>query len=91
MMKVLQVSGANAWGGNEQQMIDLIYGLEKLDVTNVLLCVPKSPLHEKAEKLGLNYQLLSTKKVCILNTQKVLMMWLKNLNQMSFTCIIVIL
>lgn len=62
MMRVLQVSGAKGWGGNEQQIIDLIYGFGELGVTNLLLCVPKSALHEKAEKFGLDYKLLSPKK-----------------------------
>ncbi len=43
-MKVLHVSGAYSWGGNEQQLVDAIFGLQKLNVTNIILCFKGSPM-----------------------------------------------
>jgi len=45
-MKVLHLSGARSWGGNEQQLSDIIPELEKLGVENFVFGVENSPLHE---------------------------------------------
>lgn len=44
-MKVIHISGAGSWGGNEQQLADLVPELEKLDVDNVVMGRPDAPLH----------------------------------------------
>lgn len=46
-MVILHVSGATAWGGNEQQLIDIIPALENLDITNLVFGVKDSILHKK--------------------------------------------
>ncbi|MAP53767.1 glycosyltransferase [Altibacter sp.] len=44
-MKILHISGARSWGGNEQQLVDLIPELEKLDIENTIFGVADAPLH----------------------------------------------
>jgi L-malate glycosyltransferase len=44
-MKVLHISGARSWGGNEQQLVDVLPELEKLNVQNLVFGIPQSPLH----------------------------------------------
>lgn len=48
-MKVLHISGARSWGGNEQQLVDLINELEKLNVKNIVFGMNDSPLHHFAQ------------------------------------------
>lgn len=45
-MKVLHISGARSWGGNEQQLADLIPELDKLQVENLVFGIEDSPLHK---------------------------------------------
>lgn len=45
-MKVLHVSGARSWGGNEQQLMYLIDELDKLGVEQVLFCYKETPLEK---------------------------------------------
>ena len=45
-MKVLHLSGARSWGGNEQQLADIVPELEKLGVDNYVFGVKNSPLHK---------------------------------------------
>lgn len=47
-MKVLHVSGARSWGGNEQQLMYLIDELDKLGVEQVLFCYGNTPLEKAA-------------------------------------------
>lgn len=54
-MKVLHVSGATSWGGNEQQMVDLIPELSKLGVVNFVFGVENSPLQKECEKSGIKF------------------------------------
>lgn len=54
-MKVLHVSGATAWGGNEQQLIDIIPALQKLNISSVILGVKESPLHKKSKEHGIEF------------------------------------
>lgn len=46
-MKVLHLSGARIWGGNEQQLVALIPELEKLGVKNTVLGISGSVLHSR--------------------------------------------
>ncbi len=59
-MKVLHVSGAYSWGGNEQQLVDSIFGLQKLDVENIIFCFKGSPMDLYAQEN--NLQIRSIKK-----------------------------
>lgn len=49
-MKVLHVSGARGWGGNEQQLIDLIPELEKLNISNIVFGVQNSQLEKECKE-----------------------------------------
>ncbi len=46
-MKILHISGAKGWGGNEQQMIDLIPELTNLGVNNFVFGVENSQLQKE--------------------------------------------
>lgn len=52
-MKILHISGARSWGGNEQQMIDFIPELQKLGVDNSVLGVAGSPLQQQCIEKGI--------------------------------------
>src|SRR5690606_14581453 len=54
-MKILHISSAKGWGGNEQQMINVIPELEKLGVNNVVLLLEGSRLEQECKKLNINY------------------------------------
>lgn len=54
-MRVLHVSGASVWGGNEQQLFDLMDGLQKLQIENILFCFKDSPVELKAKQNNINY------------------------------------
>ncbi|TXI68583.1 MAG: glycosyltransferase [Flavobacterium sp.] len=63
-MKILHVSGAKGWGGNEQQMIDLLPELNKLnEVENLIIGINNSVLQEKANDIGLEFISISDKKL----------------------------
>jgi len=62
-MKVLHLSGATSWGGNEQQLVDAIFGLEKLNITNIIYCFINSPLENYAIKHHLIYKSVSKSKL----------------------------
>jgi glycosyltransferase involved in cell wall biosynthesis len=47
-MNILHVSGATSWGGNEQQLVDTIFGLDKLNVSSYIFCYKSSPLEAYA-------------------------------------------
>ena len=59
-MKVLHISGATSWGGNEQQILDLIPELTELDIENTVFGVGNSLLHK--ECLSHNINFISSKK-----------------------------
>jgi len=46
-MNVLHISGAHVWGGNEQQLLSLIIGLQNYNVNQSFFCFNNSPLIEK--------------------------------------------
>jgi len=54
-MKVLHLSGARSWGGNEQQLSDIIYELEKLGVENFIFGVENSSLHDYYKKASITF------------------------------------
>ncbi len=45
-MKILHISGARSWGGNEQQLVDVIEELNKFRVANVIFGVRDFDLHQ---------------------------------------------
>lgn len=54
-MVVLHISGARSWGGNEQQLADILPELEKLGVENIVLGIVESPLHISLKKSGVTF------------------------------------
>jgi glycosyltransferase involved in cell wall biosynthesis len=62
-MKVLHVSGAKGWGGNEQQMVDLIPELSKLGVENIVFGVENSLLEEECKKNNINFIVAKNNKL----------------------------
>lgn len=53
-MNVLHISGAHVWGGNEQQLLSLIFGLQDYKVNQSFFCFTNSPLIEKLEQADVN-------------------------------------
>ncbi|HER40226.1 MAG TPA: glycosyltransferase [Salinimicrobium catena] len=51
-MKILHISGARSWGGNEQQLVDLIPELNKLQVESIVFGMEGSPLQDEIQKSG---------------------------------------
>lgn len=62
-MKVLHISGARSWGGNEQQLVDLIPELNKLDVESIVFGMDGSPLQKEVQKNGTFFISTSEKKI----------------------------
>lgn len=54
-MNIIHISGARSWGGNEQQLIDLIPELENLGVQNTIFGVPGTPLAHYCIKNNINF------------------------------------
>lgn len=52
-MKILHESGARGWGGNEQQILDVIPELEKINIKNAIFCYSESEISKKALKLSI--------------------------------------
>lgn len=48
-MKILHISGANSWGGNEQQIITIIPELDKIGLDNIVLGMKNSELLKQCE------------------------------------------
>ncbi|NBL65273.1 glycosyltransferase [Flavobacterium sp. NST-5] len=62
-MKVLHISGARSWGGNEQQLIDLISELELLNVASVVFGVKNSPLESECGRHNIKFLTSDQKKL----------------------------
>lgn len=60
-MKVLHISGAKGWGGNEQQLIYLIEQLNMLEVEQALFCYENTTLCELAKTY--NIDVISTPRL----------------------------
>lgn len=62
-MKILHISGAKGWGGNEQQMIDLIPELTNLGVNNVVFGLENSQLQAKCESKNISFVIAKKDKL----------------------------
>ena len=62
-MKILHISGARSWGGNEQQLIDLIPEIENLTVSNIVFGVEESPLEKECRKKEISFISCKEKKL----------------------------
>jgi len=66
-MKVLHVTGARGWGGNEQQLVDVIPELNNEGVKNVIFGVENSVIHHYSKNIGFEFIFCKDEK---LNTFK---------------------
>lgn len=62
-MKVLHISGATSWGGNEQQLINTIPALEQLNVENLVFGVKNTPIHKKSIENSIEFVFTEEKKL----------------------------
>lgn len=62
-MKVLHISGAKGWGGNEQQMMHILPELEKLGVNNFVLGIKDSILHQQCVERKIKFIEIEDKKL----------------------------
>jgi glycosyltransferase involved in cell wall biosynthesis len=62
-MKILHISGAKGWGGNEQQMIYLFPELKNLGVENIVFGVMNSKLQEECDKMKILFIEAKSKKL----------------------------
>lgn len=62
-MKILHISGAKGWGGNEQQMVDLIPELTNLSVNNIVFGVENSQLQKECERKNISFVLAKKDKL----------------------------
>jgi len=67
-MNVLHISGATSWGGNEQQLVDTIFGLDKLNVSNYVYCYKNTPLEKYT--LDNNLKIITTTNTSNLSYDK---------------------
>lgn len=54
-MRILHISGAKGWGGNEQQMVDIISELNNLGIENIVFGVSNSLLKKECENKSINF------------------------------------
>lgn len=63
ILKILHVSGARSWGGNEQQLIDLICELNLKAVNNVVFGIKNSPVEKECNNRNIPFVSSRTKKL----------------------------
>lgn len=54
-MKVLHINGARSWGGNEQQLVDLIPSLEVAGVNSFVMGIKEKALHSYCNRNNINF------------------------------------
>jgi glycosyltransferase involved in cell wall biosynthesis len=54
-MKILHINGSKTWGGNEQQLVDLIHTLEKQKISSIVFGIKNKPLHRYCDKKNLKF------------------------------------
>lgn len=52
-MKILHITGAKVWGGNEQQLIDSCVEMEKMGVSSYIFCYKNSTISDIATENGI--------------------------------------
>ncbi len=62
-MKVLHIAGATSWGGNEQQIVDILPELEKLNVENIVFGVGNSVFHRECINNNIKFVSSKSKKL----------------------------
>lgn len=77
-MKILHVTGARGWGGNEQQLVDVIPELNKKDVESIIFGVENSVIHKYAIKHGFTFITCKEEKLNKFKNYKYLKTVVKN-------------
>lgn len=54
-MRILHISGSKGWGGNEQQIVDLIPELNNLGIENIVLGIRNSLLQKECKIKSINF------------------------------------
>lgn len=62
-MKILHISGARSWGGNEQQLILNINELNQLQTRNFIFGIENTPLQERAKKHNIEFIASKSRKI----------------------------
>jgi glycosyltransferase involved in cell wall biosynthesis len=62
-MKILHITGARSWGGNEQQLADVIPELNKKNVESIIFGVKDSPIHNYSIKQNIEFICCKQKKL----------------------------
>ena len=62
-MKILHISGAKGWGGNEQQIIYIVPQLNDLNVTNIVFGIQNSILESECNKAKISFVGVKTRKL----------------------------
>ena len=62
-MRVLHVSGAKGWGGNEQQLLDMIPELQNIGVANYIYGLDNSILRLKAKDFEIPFLIAKAAKL----------------------------
>ena len=62
-MKILHISGAKGWGGNEQQIIYIVPQLNELNVENIVYGINNSVLEHECNKVKIPFIGVKTKKL----------------------------
>ncbi len=62
-MKILHISGAKGWGGNEQQIIYIVPQLNDLNVQNIVFGIHNSVLEMECRKIKIPFIGVRTKKL----------------------------
>ena len=62
-MKILHISDAKGWGGNEQQMIYLMPSLNKLNIDNIVFGIKESVLQDECRINNIAFIAAKTKKI----------------------------
>lgn len=62
-MKILHISGAKSWGGNEQQLLNTLVELNKQDTVNYIFGMRDSILEQRCKEIGLHFIDSQLKKI----------------------------
>lgn len=63
ILTILHLSGARSWGGNEQQLVDLIPELLKINCKSIVFGVAQSPLDDYCKEHGIEFISCKGKKI----------------------------
>lgn len=62
-MKILHISGAKGWGGNEQQIISLLPKLKNYEIDNLVFGFSNSVLEKECNLYNIDFSALDSKKL----------------------------